>query len=113
MADKKIYMIRRITDGLFSSGSSYPHFSKRGKMWSAIGSLKAHMLMVMERCDVVDYNDTFHPDKFYDGHNPYKDCEIVESEITYKPVQNTFEFFAEYQIEKAEKKSKKRIVSRA
>lgn len=105
MSDKKIYMIRRVTDGLFSSGTSYPYFSKRGKMWTTVGSLKSHMLMVMERCDVINYLDkTYHPDKFYEAKNPYKDCEIVESEISYKPVQNAFQFFADYQMKKAEKK---------
>lgn len=106
MADEqKIYMIRRMSDGLFSSGSSWPHFSKRGKMWSSIGSVKTHMLMVMERVEVIDYKDgTFHPDKYYDARNPYKDCEIVESEISHKPVQNAFEFFAEYILKKMGKK---------
>ena len=103
--EQKIYMIRRMTDGLFSSGSSWPYFSKRGKMWTTVGSLKSHMLMVMERCGVVNYLDkSFHPDKYYDSKNPYKDCEVVESEISYKPVQNAFEFFAEYQIKKMAKK---------
>ena len=107
--NEKIYMIRRMTDGLFSTGSSYPSFRNNGKMWKSIGSVKTHMLMVMGNFGIVDYNGEFHPDKYYDGHNPYKDCEIVESEISYKPVQNAFEFFAEYQMKKMEKK---KIVSR-
>ena len=105
--NEKIYMIRRMTDGLFSTGSAYPSFNKRGKMWKSVGSVKAHMLMVMGNYGVVDYNGDFHPDKYYEGHNPYKDCEVVESEISYKPVQNAFEFFAEYQMKKAEKKNGK------
>lgn len=59
--DNTHYKIRRISDGLFSDGSSTPGFSKVGNTWR-INILKAHLSLVVG-------------DKF---HYLYKDCEIVK-----------------------------------
>jgi len=56
-------------DGLFSKGSSYPYFTKKGKMWSSLGYMKSHLrqlkkdyaMEVYKDCDVVviDDNDSY------------------------------------------------------
>jgi hypothetical protein len=38
-----MYRIRRKVDGLFSTGGGYPRWTKKGKVWNSIGSLKAHL----------------------------------------------------------------------
>lgn len=37
------YKIRRISDGLFSSGGTAPYFTKQGKSWTSEGALKNHL----------------------------------------------------------------------
>ena len=101
--EKKIYMIRRLTDGLFSSGSSYPQFSERGKMWTTIGAMNAHINMLFKDKGILDYSKNFHPDKFYDSNNPYRDCEIVTAKIETEHVANTFEYFSERHMAKKKK----------
>lgn len=38
-----MFMIRRSSDGLYSTGGIAPRFSKTGKRWSSIHHLKAHL----------------------------------------------------------------------
>ena len=64
MADK-MYQIRRKSDGLYSTGGTWPSFNTVGKIWTRPGSLKNHVVMV---------NQQF---KRYQEHYPYGDCEIV------------------------------------
>ena len=42
------FKIRDRETGLFSSGGTYPHFSKTGKVWSDIGHLKSHLSLLRE-----------------------------------------------------------------
>jgi hypothetical protein len=58
---KVIHMIRRNSDGLYSTGGMSPRFTKDGKVWSQLGHLKNHL-----RQFDYDYN-------LY----PYKDCSVV------------------------------------
>jgi hypothetical protein len=39
------YKIRDMTTGLFSTGGNRPTWSKRGKVWYSIGTLKTHLTM--------------------------------------------------------------------
>lgn len=39
----KLYKIRRIIDGLYSSGGQYVHWTKKGKTWIGSGPLKNHL----------------------------------------------------------------------
>lgn len=59
-----IYKIKRLSDGLYSSGGCYVKFSKRGKVWTSIGGLKNHLNMFR------DY-----------GKKKYEDCVLVTIEI--------------------------------
>ncbi len=61
-----VYKIRN-KQGLYSTGGTYPNFTKGGKTWSTIGSFNNHISLILEA-----------------GHvrNPYKDCELVEIEIS-------------------------------
>ena len=44
----KIYKIQRISDGLFSTGGITPDFSKKGKIWSALGHVTSHLTGCVE-----------------------------------------------------------------
>ena len=57
-----VYKIRRISDGLFSTGSVRPRFSRAGKIWNSIGTLKRHL---------SNFNMNFFE-------HYYNNCEIVE-----------------------------------
>ncbi len=39
------YRIKRMSDGLYSSGTMYPRFRKNGKMWNSLKNIKAHLAM--------------------------------------------------------------------
>lgn len=41
----KVYKIRDLKTGLFSSGGSYPTWSKNGKIWTTLGKCKSHLSM--------------------------------------------------------------------
>lgn len=60
-----IYKIRRKTDGLFSSGGTYPTFSKKGKTWTARGHVTSHLSQFGDR----------------KKEQYYKNCEVVRIEI--------------------------------
>lgn len=59
------FKIRRRTDGLFSTGGSYPRFTSKGKIWSKIGYLRRHLSMFATKLLRQYYND----------------CEIVEFKV--------------------------------
>jgi len=63
-----VYAIRRRSDGLFSTGGSSPKFTKKGKRWSTIGHVKAHLSMF------VGFG--------YDNSSVYAGCELVAFEIS-------------------------------
>jgi hypothetical protein len=41
-----VYKIRRISDGLFSSGGTWPLWRINGKVWAHIRFLRAHLTLV-------------------------------------------------------------------
>lgn len=45
----RMFQIRRDKDGLFSTGGSYPTFTKRGKIWHQLGHVKAAITMADRR----------------------------------------------------------------
>lgn len=64
-----IFMIRRKSDGLFSSGGTSPTFSEKGKQWKARNHITSHMKQVgssYSRKTKADY---------------YHDCEVVMFEV--------------------------------
>lgn len=66
----KVYKIRN-GKGLWSSGGSYPSFSKRGKTWDSLGHLKNHL---------SNYTASRYG---YSGNQVPDDWEIVEVQIKY------------------------------
>lgn len=54
------YKIRRISDGLFSTGGMQPYFTNKGKVWKKESHLKSHLNQLRQ---------------------PYKGCELVIQEI--------------------------------
>jgi len=101
--EKKIYMIRRLTDGLYSSGNTYPTFSEKGKMWTTTSALNGHINNLFKSKGILGYDKSFHPDKFYDATNPYRDCEIVSAKIEAEHIANAFEYFSERYMKKIKK----------
>ena len=69
---KKAYMIRRKSDGLYSTGGTAPSFNKKGKVWSSIGALKNHIIQGV--------NTNYNRKAFCLWHTfaDYKNCEIIE-----------------------------------
>ena len=39
----KFYKIRDLSTGLYSTGGSHPRWTKRGKVWHTLGTLKLHL----------------------------------------------------------------------
>lgn len=70
-----IYMIRRKSDGLFSTGGTTPTFNEKGKQWKARNHVTSHMKQVgssYSRKTKADY---------------YKDCEVVTYEVVMTEVE--------------------------
>jgi hypothetical protein len=44
------YKIRDSRTGLFSTGGSWPSWRKNGKVWTRLGTLRAHLTMML-RCE--------------------------------------------------------------
>lgn len=57
-----VYKIKRLADGLYSTGGVYPKFTAKGKVWRTKAALGGHLAMHTGR--------------------PYVDCVIEEIEIT-------------------------------
>lgn len=100
--NKKLYMIRRRRDGLYSLGGSYGSFSENGKIWSSLKSLNSHLSMVyggyssgcLTRGQDGKYS-VLNVEKFADMRfNPYIDCDIVEVEMTPTVVSDVFTHIA-------------------
>jgi hypothetical protein len=68
----QIYKIRNKTTGLYSTGGSYPSFSKKGKAWNARGHVTSHLSLFNKSTK-----------KTY-----YEDCEVVCFEVQEITVDN-------------------------
>ena len=73
------YMIRRMSDGLFSTGGASPRFTKTGKIWKNLNNLHNHLALFryysinIEGRRIEDYvNGVWLLPK------QYRDCEIVK-----------------------------------
>lgn len=82
-----IYKIRSREDGLYSCGGMDPSFSKKGKTWNSVGSLKNHLNIV---------SDT----------SVYADCDVIEIEVRHTEAVSTpaAQWVAEMQARKAAEK---------
>ena len=54
--ENKIYKIRNVKTGLYSTGGLYPRWTKAGKTWSGIGPLRVHLAQHL-RHSIQDIND--------------------------------------------------------
>ncbi len=76
MTDKIIYMIRRNSDGLFSTGGTSPTFTTKGKAWSTLGALKNHLNQAVRtyalRNNYIEVDQDF---------KSYLDCTIVSYKV--------------------------------
>ena len=67
-----VYKIRN-KDGLYSTGGSYPHFTKNGKTWNSKAALNNHINLLIET------KSWRMPATIGDV---YDDCELIEIEIS-------------------------------
>jgi hypothetical protein len=101
--ERKVFMIRRKRDGLFSNGGSHPSFNTRGKQWSRVGDVKSHLTMVLEdsRFGLREWNSNMQRyelklEKFFTNTNPYLDCEVIEAEVVAKTNEDIYPFFIKH-----------------
>lgn len=52
-----VYKIQRMSDGLYSTGGSYPRFSKKGKIWKQRGHVSSHLTLFSESEKKKIYGD--------------------------------------------------------
>ena len=110
--ERKVYMIRRKKDGLFSNGGSYPSFTKRGKQWSRVGDIKSHLTQVygnsysfgLEVWNTEMQRHELKLEKFFSNNNPYLDCEIIEAEVVAKSTEDVYPFLVKHLKDKQDKK---------
>ena len=58
-----VYKIRRKSDGKFSTGGSYPSFTKNGKIWKQKGHLTSHLnqldapskVRYIKECEIIPF----------------------------------------------------------
>ncbi len=66
----KVYKIQN-KNGLFSTGGTCPSFTKDGKMWTRLGSLKSHLTLYYSKRNNLNYPKI----------NAYVDCVVLEYEL--------------------------------
>ena len=86
MISKKIYKIRRKSDGKYSNGGLAPFFSDYGKTWGSERHVRIHLEMF--RCEI-------------DAMDLYDDCEIIEYDLVPNllPAVDINEIFTGYREE--------------
>ncbi len=78
MSENSVYMIRRKTDGLYSTGGMNPQWRKNGKIWTKAG-LKLHLnLFVSVQCPARPAGHRRRPDRWIKIRNEYVWCDVVE-----------------------------------
>jgi hypothetical protein len=109
--ERKVFMIRRKKDGLFSNGGSRPSFNTRGKQWSRVGDVKSHLTNVYDNSYVNGirvWNSQLQTyelklENFFRTTNPYLDCEVIEAEVIAKSSEDVYPFLVKH-LKKKEKK---------
>ena len=77
-----IYKIKDKGTGQYSTGGKNPNWTKLGKTWSSIGTLKSHITLIEKQ-----FSES--------SRNVYKNCEIVETEIKEDSVVDIGKFISE------------------
>ena len=84
-------MIRRRSDGKYSSGGSCPKFTKTGKAWTNMGHLKNHLNLVIESgydrhmCSLsfsIPYDERARAFDLGKSLDVYADCDVIEFKIS-------------------------------
>jgi len=73
----RVFKIRRIADGLYSTGGTCPSFNKHGKTWNTVAHIKNHLNLFKPQFKGDDDTTAI----FYTG------CEIVVYELTMAEVE--------------------------
>jgi len=73
------FKIRRKSDGLFSTGGRYVSWSKHGKVWSSIGTMKASIRLSTK--------SRFAPQAYQDD-DVYEIVSVIESYGETKPLKD-------------------------
>lgn len=57
MTPPDVYMIRRKSDGLYSTGGTRPSFQKAGKHWRSLANVRKHLCVAtyQDTCEIVRY----------------------------------------------------------
>ncbi len=98
MSDSKIYMIRRRSDGLYSTGGLHPRFQSAGKMWD-MKQLNSHLTNIYggyHGCLTGDFKNV-DLEKYLQMNqyqNPYVNCDIVEAELKFEVKEDVFRHLA-------------------
>jgi len=84
MANRFIYKIKDTNTGLFSTGGMSPRWTKNGKVWNSIGSLKCHLRQFMATKKVKDTSGYYVTDwKVLYNKIPHN-WEVIEIELVEK-----------------------------
>lgn len=93
----EVYKIRRMSDGLFSTGGSYPRFTKVGKIWKRPGDVTNHLNVVHS----------------WGNSRVYGDCEIVKYRLENHRIDGvTVERWMRNRIEKREREAQEALERR-
>ncbi len=109
--ERKVFMIRRKRDGLFSNGGSYPSFSTKGKQWARASDVKSHLTNVYDSSytnGLKVWNSELQMyelklENFFRTTNPYLDCEVIEAEVIAKSSEDVYPFLVKHLKKKQEK----------
>lgn len=98
MTDIVVFKIRSKTTGLFSTGGSYPRWSKKGKTWNMRGHVSSHLSGLCGTGRMV----------YRQADAEVVECVIREENIGTVPVS---EWLADVERRKAEKESSRQAAS--
>lgn len=109
MSENKVYMIRRRSDGLYSTGGLHPNFGIAGKMWKNMKEVNAHLSNVYGGyfgCLTGARYESVDIDKFLnlpERKNPYADCDIVEAALSFEVKEDVFRHLATRYLDRKKK----------
>ena len=100
------YKVRQKGTELYSTGGSTPKWTKKGKVWSGIGSLKNHLVQV-ETPRRTSWSVLGHVPV-----HPYRDAEIVVMVMKETETMSPMEMLRDLRVKKDETKAKQLELSR-
>ena len=70
----KLYKIRNINTGMFSTGGINPTYSSKGKIWKQLNHVRTHITLIKDHWNRNDYSYRINPNYLYE-------IEIVEFNV--------------------------------